>query len=213
MTPVKGINVCELLIISLSIITSASCHRLAGLCMTNGHVFLQVECKKAQPKEVMLPANLAKTRAAGRGAYGELLLSGGSGGPGGAGARLGAAGGSAGGLAGSAAGSALSAAVAAAATPPSLSAASAYRYSPYPAPHHLLLTPSAAAAHAAHQGLYAHQAAANCKRAMAAAAAAAAHAAILRQPTQPPTLSYSMSDLVGLQGLDMPLYHPLPIGL
>ncbi|KDR12706.1 RNA-binding protein Musashi-like protein Rbp6, partial [Zootermopsis nevadensis] len=26
-----------------------------------------VECKKAQPKEVMLPANLAKTRAAGRG--------------------------------------------------------------------------------------------------------------------------------------------------
>lgn len=33
----------------------------------------QVECKKAQPKEVMLPANLAKTRAAGRGAYGELL--------------------------------------------------------------------------------------------------------------------------------------------
>lgn len=34
---------------------------------------LQVECKKAQPKEVMLPANLAKTRAAGRGAYGELL--------------------------------------------------------------------------------------------------------------------------------------------
>lgn len=32
-----------------------------------------MECKKAQPKEVMLPANLAKTRAAGRGAYGELL--------------------------------------------------------------------------------------------------------------------------------------------
>ncbi|XP_032680988.1 RNA-binding protein Musashi homolog Rbp6 isoform X3 [Odontomachus brunneus] len=28
-----------------------------------------VECKKAQPKEVMLPANLAKTRAASRGAY------------------------------------------------------------------------------------------------------------------------------------------------
>lgn len=36
-------------------------------------VLFQVECKKAQPKEVMLPANLAKTRAAGRGAYGELL--------------------------------------------------------------------------------------------------------------------------------------------
>ncbi|KAE8745199.1 hypothetical protein FOCC_FOCC008090 [Frankliniella occidentalis] len=33
-----------------------------------------VECKKAQPKEVMLPANLAKTRAAGRGAYGEYSV-------------------------------------------------------------------------------------------------------------------------------------------
>lgn len=35
---------------------------------------LKVECKKAQPKEVMLPANLAKTRAAGRGTYGELVV-------------------------------------------------------------------------------------------------------------------------------------------
>lgn len=40
---------------------------------------LQVECKKAQPKEVMLPTNLAKTRAAGRTAYGELVVL--SGGP------------------------------------------------------------------------------------------------------------------------------------
>ncbi len=42
-------------------------------------LFSQVECKKAQPKEVMLPANLAKTRAAGRTAYGELVVL--SGGP------------------------------------------------------------------------------------------------------------------------------------
>lgn len=39
----------------------------------------QVECKKAQPKEVMLPTNLAKTRASGRTAYGELVVL--SGGP------------------------------------------------------------------------------------------------------------------------------------
>lgn len=32
-----------------------------------------VECKKAQPKEVMLPANLAKTRAAGRTAYDNIM--------------------------------------------------------------------------------------------------------------------------------------------
>jgi RNA recognition motif-containing protein len=33
-----------------------------------------VECKKAQPKEVMLPANLAKSRAAGARGLGELLM-------------------------------------------------------------------------------------------------------------------------------------------
>ncbi|KAL5293018.1 MSI1 family protein [Megaselia abdita] len=32
-----------------------------------------VECKKAQPKEVMLPANLAKTRTAGRTAYENIM--------------------------------------------------------------------------------------------------------------------------------------------
>ena len=34
----------------------------------------KVECKKAQPKEVMLPANIAKTRTIGRNAYGEFLV-------------------------------------------------------------------------------------------------------------------------------------------
>lgn len=44
-----------------------------------GAAVTQVECKKAQPKEVMLPANLAKTRAAAGRTYGELVvLSGGS---------------------------------------------------------------------------------------------------------------------------------------
>jgi RNA-binding protein Musashi len=36
---------------------------------------MQVECKKAQPKEVMLPSNLAKTRASTRGASYDLMWS------------------------------------------------------------------------------------------------------------------------------------------
>ena len=154
----------------------------------------QVECKKAQPKEVMLPANLAKTRAAGRGAYGELVM---------------------------------------VATPPTT-----YRYAPYPlpsaaaaahaaaaasaaTPHHLLTpivtaTPNAAATY---QYGAAPSAAAvyDVKRALAAAAAAyRPHpAAAAAAATRAATLTYSMSDLLGVQGLDMgAVYHPIPtIGL
>ena len=171
----------------------------------------------------MLPANLAKTRAAGRGAYGELLM-------------LNPA-----------------AAAAAAALPPGVTAASslaanpaaAYRYTPYPLPtaaaaaHHSSATvpagvgvgvglhaamvpiamaaPSGAAGNpaclqytptAAATTLYnmagAVQAAATCKRAFAATAAA------LRPHHTPATaLTYSMSDLLGVQGLDVSaMYHP-----
>lgn len=157
-----------------------------------------MECKKAQPKEVMLPANLAKTRAASRSAYGELVM---------------------------------------VATPPAT-----YRYAPYPlpstaaahagatpmaTPHHLLgplitatANPSAAAAtyqYAANPGAAAAPIY-DMKRALAAAVAnyrplQSHHPAV--PSSRAATLTYSMSDLLGVQGLDMSaLYHTIPtIGL
>ncbi|KAF7411958.1 hypothetical protein HZH66_000854 [Vespula vulgaris] len=172
-----------------------------------------VECKKAQPKEVMLPANLAKTRAAGRGAYGELVMvatptpttyryapyplpTG-------------------------------TAATAAAAAAHAAAAATAGT------PHHHLLTPIVATAAPSAPATYQYAAGAatpaaaaaastaaavyDVKRALAAAAAAAAAASYRPHPvaaaaaSRAATLTYSMSDLLGVQGLDMgAVYHPIP---
>lgn len=124
----------------------------------------------------MLPANLAKTRAVGSRAYGELLL--------------------------------VSPSPAAGSNVPPSTAAT-YRYTPYPLP--TPLTPSYVqfpnhAAPTLYNVTGAMQAAASFKRVMAATAAAAA--AALRPPPTP-TLTYSMSDLLGVQGLDMSaVYHP-----
>lgn len=138
----------------------------------------------------MLPANLAKTRAAGRGAYGELLVL------------------NAGPLTGG-------------------GAASALRYAPYPVPATLpqALGPSAHAAaalpvaaiavapatplHYASAALYD---VAGCKRVFATSAAALRPHLAHRGP---PALTYSMSDLLGVQGLDIPAVYAntLPAGL
>lgn len=122
----------------------------------------------------MLPANLAKTRAAGRGAYGELLV--------------------------------LNPAVAAAST------ASALRYTPYPVPHGVATLPATAAtvhhvpsatvplatiavAPPLHYATHALYDVSGCKRVFATGPAL--------RPRGPPTLTYSMSDLLGVQGLDI----------
>lgn len=130
----------------------------------------------------MLPANLAKTRAAGRGACGELLV----------------------------------------VTPPSSAAtnnslpssAATYRYTPYPLP--TPLAPSYLAPTTLYTLPGAMQAAANFKRVMAATAAAL-RPTPAPAPAPTPALTYSMSDLLGVQGLDMgALYHhgiPAAIGL
>lgn len=134
----------------------------------------------------MLPANLAKTRAAGRGAYGELLM-------------LNPAG-----------------HMAAAA-----SAASALRYAPYPIPvssvpvatagTHLPVTAIAVAPAAPLHYASTLYDMAGCKRVFATSAAS------LRPLTArvPPTLTYSMSDLLGVQGLDISAVYAntLPAGL
>lgn len=143
----------------------------------------QVECKKAQPKEVMLPANLAKTRAAGRGAYGESKVP-----P-------------------SAAPHAPQHAPPMGAGPQILQAlpnpSGAYRYAPYTIPNAgaLTLAGNQLMLPASHQ-LYNNGTVGSlqAKRLLAAT--------MLRP--QPHTLTYSMNDLIGVQAaLELPSYfHP-----
>lgn len=132
----------------------------------------------------MLPANLAKTRAAGRGAYGELPMKPSAGGGGG----------------------------------PSAGTA-AFRYAPYPLPgsaaHHSMPLVNLVSAPVQYAPMYdvasAVQAAQSVKRAFAVAAAAASLRPQQAAASAAPTLTYSMSDLLGVQGLDMgALYHPIP---
>lgn len=156
----------------------------------------------------MLPANLAKTRAASRSAYGELVMV-----------------------------ATPPATYRYAPYPlPSTAAAHAAGATPMATPHHLLAplvnaaaaNQSAAAAAAAANYQYAaaanHGAAAaapiyDVKRALAAAVANYRPHLQSHHPAMPSsraaTLTYSMSDLLGVQGLDMSaLYHPIPtIGL
>lgn len=130
----------------------------------------------------MLPANLAKTRAAGRGAYGELLML--NPGP-----------------------------------VPSATATTALRYTPYPIPVSASLPVATAGPSIPLAAIAVAQAplhytqtiydVTGCKRVFATPA--------LRPLTArgPPTLTYSMSDLLGVQGLDIPTIYAntLPAGL
>lgn len=189
------------------------------------HSCSQVECKKAQPKEVMLPANLAKTRAAGRGAYGELVMVATP--PAATYARY--------------APYPLPTATAQAAQAVAAATGAPHHHHPHQHPHQHLLGPilaaggpgaglaqgyqypggppgaGASAAQAAAQAAAA--AVYDVKRAIAAAAAVAAYRPHPPAATAPaprgPNLTYSMSNLLGMQGLEMgTIYHSLPtIGL
>lgn len=171
------------------------------VCTSDVHYqfILQVECKKAQPKEVMLPANLAKTRTAGRGTYGELVV-----------------------LSGSPAGS-----LGAVGTPTTTVRYAPYPIPAHTittgqqagaTTHILPLTASAPSIiqYASQQSsLYDAAAALSYKRLLAATAASMrSHHHHPNHPARATaTLSYPLAELLGIQGLDISSLYQIPSGL
>lgn len=181
-----------------------------------------MECKKAQPKEVMLPANLAKTRAAGRTAYGELVVLSGSGGGGAGPSTIGAP--------------SNSLRYAPYPLPGTVSSQQQHHQQhqtahiiPIATPSQSILQYAAAAAVASNpqQTLYDAAAAVSYKRLLAATAAASLRnhhtaslhaqpthtsfaAAAAAHPRATATLTYPLSELLGLQGLDVSALYGLP---
>lgn len=156
----------------------------------------------------MLPANLAKTRTAGRGTYGELVVL--SGGP-------------SGGSLGASVGQPTAVRYTPYPLPANITATAGHQQAAATTTHILPLTtnptsiiqysPSAAAAiGATTSNLYDAAAALSYKRLLATTAAAAAATNALRSQHRPhtATLTYPLGDLLGIQGLDLSGLYQIP---